>query len=51
MEPSPDVSVVVPESFLQRAEPLRYVCIGVALLLALTVVVLVVRKRMMAKTG
>jgi high-affinity Fe2+/Pb2+ permease len=51
MEARPDVVVVVPESFLQWAEPLRYVCFGVALLIVLTVVVLVVRKRLRAKAG
>ena len=43
--------VVVPESFLQWAEPLRYVCLGVALLLVLTAVVLVVRKHLRVKAG
>jgi len=51
MEPRPDVVVVVPESLLQWAEPLRYACLGFALLLVLTVVVLVVRKRLRAKAG
>jgi hypothetical protein len=45
MDRRADIEVVVPESVLQWAEPMRYVCLGLAVALVVLAVVLIIRSR------